>query len=200
MSVIPIGEARSTLKVKRSEFIAILRPVFSLEDVQAGLQTTRKEFHQARHICWAYRYDEGKRVENYSDSGEPSGSAGIPILNTLRKRDTIQISLIVVRYFGGIKLGKRGLAAAYRESAEHVCEIAMWKPWVPTQVFAIEGEFKSAGKIEHWLRRNLGKRIKDESTEKLKWIIECPLDRNLEELRPWVTGIQKEANTTKPRR
>jgi len=191
---------RFELKVKRSRFISIIQPVESSDDFQIFLKQLRKEFHNARHLCWAYRFADIEIIENSSDAGEPSGSAGLPILNVLRSREAIQTAIAVVRYFGGVKLGKKGLIEAYGSTAENLCREAKWKEWVATETVTISADYKIAGKIEYWINQHQGKRVKDISGEQLKWVIEIPPKTDYKKLITLGVDIKKEADTTKPRR
>lgn len=200
MNKTPSHKARVEFKVKRSKFIGILQPVASLVDFQFFLKQLRKEFHNAKHICWAYRLADREIVENSSDAGEPSGSAGRPILNSLRSHDAIQTAVAIVRYFGGVKLGKKGLSEAYGSAAENLCREVQWKEWRATEMVTIAGDFKSAGKIEYWINQHQGKLVKDVSIEQLKWIVELPAETDFKRLISLGVDIKKEADTTKPRR
>jgi len=182
LNKIPVRTARAVLKVKRSEFKAVLHSVETQDDFQHFLKQIRKEFHNARHLCWAYRLSEVDIIENSSDSGEPSGSAGIPILNALRSHNAVQTAIIVVRYFGGVKLGKKGLINAYGSAAETVCRNVKWKNYIQKEVYFITGNFSQAGKIDYWLNQHNGKRINDLSSEQLKWEIEISVKTDVNEL------------------
>lgn len=105
-------------KDKGSKFLAYAYPVSSEEDVKARLDALRKEHHAARHHCWAYKI--GNQGEQYrcSDDGEPSNSAGKPILGQLESFGVTNIAVVVVRYFGGILLGVGGLMQAYKEATK----------------------------------------------------------------------------------
>ena len=128
MKVSSIDRSESSFKVKRSEFIGFLDHISKTEHVNENLKILKKEHPSSRHICWAYRLDFGNELtENSSDGGEPSGSAGIPILNILRKNRIVNGAVFVIRYFGGVKLGKRGLIDAYKKCAEIAVEQARLK-------------------------------------------------------------------------
>ena len=99
-----------------SRFIALAYPVETEDEVRALLASVRNEYHDARHHCCAYRLGLGGTVWRASDDGEPSGSAGRPILGQIDSAGLSDILVIVVRYFGGIKLGVPGLIRAYREA------------------------------------------------------------------------------------
>ena len=99
-----------------SRFIAFAYPVETESEVKALVAAARKEYHDARHHCYAYRLGLGGTVWRASDDGEPSGSAGRPILGQIDSAGLSDVLVIVVRYFGGIKLGVPGLIRAYKES------------------------------------------------------------------------------------
>lgn len=113
---------RASIKVRGSEFIATAIPVTSKEQAQKELEGLRSEFWDATHNCFAYRIGKGGLEFRTSDDGEPSGSAGKPILFVLNKFDVSDILMVVTRYYGGTKLGIGGLARAYSEAAGMVLE------------------------------------------------------------------------------
>ena len=99
-----------------SRFIALAYPVESEEEVRTIVSALRKEYHDARHHCYAYRIGPGGEKYRASDDGEPSGSAGRPILGQIDSAGLSDVLVVVVRYFGGIKLGIPGLIRAYKSS------------------------------------------------------------------------------------
>ncbi len=99
-----------------SRFISLAYPVESEDEVRSIVSALRKEYHDARHHCYAYRLGLGGTVWRASDDGEPSGSAGRPILGQIDSAGLSDVLVVVVRYFGGIKLGVPGLIRAYKES------------------------------------------------------------------------------------
>ncbi|MBP5488565.1 MAG: YigZ family protein [Bacteroidales bacterium] len=103
-------------KDQGSRFIALAYPVESEDEVKALLEKARKEYHDARHHCLAYRLGPAGALWRASDDGEPAGSAGRPILGQIDSAGLSDIAVIVVRYFGGIKLGIPGLIRAYKSS------------------------------------------------------------------------------------
>lgn len=107
-------------KDRGSKFIGILFPANTEETFDTELQEIKKEYWDASHHCYAYRIDPEKETEFSSDDGEPSGTAGLPILNQLKSENLIDVGAIVIRYFGGTKLGKSGLIEAYG-SAIQLC-------------------------------------------------------------------------------
>ncbi len=104
------------LEIKKSKFIGLYFPVKSQDEVVEILNNLKKEHKKATHICYAYRLIN-PFSEKAFDDGEPSGTAGKPILNVLQKQDKKDTLLVVVRYFGGIKLGAGGLVRAYSKTA-----------------------------------------------------------------------------------
>ena len=109
------GEAK--LVIRKSTFLSFALPVWSVDEVDARVREARKRFYDARHVCYAYVLEPDGSVERGSDNGEPSGTAGRPILGVIRAASLTGVLIIVVRYFGGIKLGTSGLIAAYKEAA-----------------------------------------------------------------------------------
>lgn len=102
---------------KRSKFIAIALPVRSVEEVKALLEEYQKKYYDARHVCYAYMLGPERKEFRANDNGEPSGTAGKPILGQINSNELTDILIIVVRYFGGIKLGTSGLIVAYKAAA-----------------------------------------------------------------------------------
>lgn len=102
---------------KMSKFIAFAFPVDSAEKARAQIADIANRYHDARHVCWAYMIGPSRSIFLSSDNGEPSGTAGKPILGQINSFGLTDAVVIVVRYFGGIKLGTSGLIGAYREAA-----------------------------------------------------------------------------------
>ena len=100
-----------------SKFLAFAFPVYTTDEIKTILADMKKQYHDARHHCYAYRLGAAKTVYRANDDGEPSGSAGNPILGQIRSFDLSNILIIVVRYFGGTLLGVGGLINAYRSAA-----------------------------------------------------------------------------------
>lgn len=109
---------------KRSKFIAYALPVDSVEDIKVIVDSYRKEYYDARHVCWAYMLGAERKEFRINDDGEPSGTAGKPIVGQINSNELTNILVVVVRYFGGIKLGTSGLITAYKEAAAEVINAA----------------------------------------------------------------------------
>lgn len=108
------NQSEGIFKDRGSRFIALAFPVTSEEEVKKNLDALRKKYHDARHHCFAYRLGYDKLNFRTNDDGEPSGTAGKPIFNQILSHDLTNILVVVVRYFGGIKLGVSGLINAYK--------------------------------------------------------------------------------------
>lgn len=108
------GEAQAKITRKKSRFVALCYHVSTAKEVGSVLERARRTYHDASHRCYAYRLlNDGGPIEYSSDAGEPAGSAGLPILQQIQKHDLYDVLVIVVRYFGGTKLGIGGLIHAY---------------------------------------------------------------------------------------
>ncbi len=106
------------IKISRSVFITHLHPENSLKSVKDYISDISRDYKDANHNCWAYIIGDQGKIQHCSDAGEPSGTAGRPMLNVLRKHDLTNVVAVITRYFGGVKLGIRGLIDAYSRSVE----------------------------------------------------------------------------------
>lgn len=104
-------------KDKMSKFLAFAHPVCSVEEAKGVIARYQKEYFDARHVCWAYMIGADRKTFMSNDNGEPSGTAGRPILGQINSFGLTNVVICVVRYFGGIKLGTSGLIVAYKEAA-----------------------------------------------------------------------------------
>ena len=109
-------------KEKMSKFISFAIPVKSVAEAKEEVARIANKYHDARHVCWACMVGPGRKDFLSSDNGEPSGTAGKPILGQINSFGLTDIVIVVVRYFGGIKLGTSGLISAYREAARQAIE------------------------------------------------------------------------------
>lgn len=116
--------SEAVIREKMSKFIALAFPVMTVGEARARISETASRYHDARHVCWAYMLGADGSEFQWSDNGEPSGTAGKPILGQIRSLGLTNVAVAVVRYFGGIKLGTSGLIQAYREVARQALEDA----------------------------------------------------------------------------
>lgn len=114
------GEGKYTEKMSR--FLSFAVKVNDVETAREYIKEYQNEYHDARHVCWAYMIGPDRKEWQLNDNGEPSGTAGKPILGQINSFGLTDVVVIVVRYFGGIKLGTPGLIAAYREAARLALE------------------------------------------------------------------------------
>ncbi len=149
---------RAPTRVKASRFIATAVPIHREEGVRAVLDRVRAEFPDATRHCWASRLAaRGDPIERSGDDGEPTGTAGAPILQAIRRAGLINVMLVVTRYFGGVKLGKGGLARAYRDAARSVLDEA---PVVMPELLLdleITVRIESDGEVRHLVARHRGR-------------------------------------------
>lgn len=146
---------KHTLEIKKSQFITWLLPLESKQQAKEYLQQARDEYPDARHHCWAYLMGDSPNslTAAMSDDGEPSGTAGKPMLNVLQHKPVNNVMVIVIRYFGGIKLGAGGLVRAYSQAVEQAYGKAELLPIVVKDKFKITLPFAE----ENWLRHTLTK-------------------------------------------
>ncbi len=115
-------EGQSKVTEKMSRFLGFAVTVTDPEEAKAVIRDYRNRYHDARHLCWAYTIGEERELWQLNDNGEPSGTAGKPILGQINSLDLTNVLVMVVRYFGGIKLGTSGLTVAYRTAAREALE------------------------------------------------------------------------------
>ncbi|KRE63929.1 Xaa-Pro dipeptidase [Arthrobacter sp. Soil736] len=150
---------RQEIDIKRSRFITVLRRADNEDGARALVAGLRREFHDARHHCSAFVLGPDRDVQRSSDDGEPSGTAGIPMLEALLRRETApgvtdlsDVSAVVVRYFGGILLGAGGLVRAYSESVSAALELAPLVQRRRLRICAVRVPHGAAGRLENDLR------------------------------------------------
>jgi len=150
--------ARRETRVRGSRFVAEARPVTSEADARSRRLALEAEFHSATHHCWALRLrlPAGER-EIAADAGEPAGTAGVPILQALRHAGVVNAQVIVVRWFGGTKLGKGGLARAYRDAARAALLAAGTVTMIPVARLRLAGPVGLDGEVRHALARHGGR-------------------------------------------
>ena len=117
-------EGNGVFREKMSKFLSFARYVETAEEAKEIIKSIQNEYHDARHVCWAYMIGPDRKEWQLNDNGEPSGTAGKPIIGQINSFGITNVVVAVVRYFGGIKLGTHGLIAAYREAARLALEDA----------------------------------------------------------------------------
>jgi uncharacterized YigZ family protein len=147
----PAGESRAEIREKGSVFLAVIGPAADEAAARPLLAALEREFPDATHHCWAWRLGSPPR-ERSADAGEPAGTAGVPILQVLRGAGLSDVMAVVVRWFGGTKLGKGGLARAYAAAAREALQGLPVARKVPTARLAVEVPYEKVGAVKRLLR------------------------------------------------
>lgn len=146
---------QTEIAVKKSKFICNLVRVDTQEEAENIIKQTKKKYYDARHNCLAYRVIEGEKIiEKSSDDGEPSGTAGGPMLNILQKNNLCNVLVIVTRYFGGILLGTGGLVRAYSDATLKAIDSAEKVEKCMGQEAEVEIEYNNLENFKHYCKIN----------------------------------------------
>ena len=164
-------EIEASITEKKSKFICHIYHIESVEEAEKKLEEIRKKYHDARHNCYAYKIEEGD-ISKASDDGEPSGTAGVPMLNILNGNNLSNILVVVTRYFGGILLGTGGLVRAYSLAATTAIDEAK----IFVQTMGLEAEFfvgyNEFEELKYHLKNRNIEIINAEYAERIKVIVE----------------------------
>lgn len=144
-----INKLSFTTEIQKSKFICYLINLESIDNIDIYLNKIKKDYNGANHYCYAYIYENKKKC---SDDGEPSGTAGMPILNVLENNNLSNILCVVIRYFGGIKLGAGGLVRAYTQSVTNTLEHAELVEIKKGQLIEISFPYNLDKKINYLLK------------------------------------------------
>lgn len=172
-------QVRTEIKIKGSKFICTAIPSSNIDDTNILLKSIRQEFYDATHNCFAFRHLPDGTNYRFSDDGEPSGSAGKPILFTITKYNLTDILVVVTRYFGGTKLGVGGLVRAYSDSAEECLKIATPKVIYKTKKFSINCNYTDVSLVKR-LILPFAIHQEEEYTDKVAIKIDVPQSRAIE--------------------
>lgn len=140
-------------KEKGSKFIAFAFPVYSEEEFKEKLATSKKDYHDARHHCYAFRLGVKMDIYRFSDDGEPSSTAGKPIYGQIQSFGLTNIGIIVIRYFGGTKLGVGGLITAYKEAAKNALENATIITRTVDDIFEIQFTYAVMSDVMNFVKQ-----------------------------------------------
>ena len=160
------NNASNSIIINKSEFICELIKINSYEEIEENLKNIKNKYKDATHYCYAYILDD---IKKSSDDGEPGGTAGVPIMDTLTKNDLNKVLCIVIRYFGGIKLGAGGLVRAYRKAVNECLEKSEYYELVNGYQLIIETTYDKQKEIEYIIKDHYSKEYK----EKIIYNIEC---------------------------
>ncbi len=186
---IPAQTLDVEFEVKKSRFIARAARANDRATAMTLLQQAREDYPDARHHCWAYLIGDPHAPVTVamSDDGEPSGTAGKPILNVLQHKHVGDVMVVVIRYFGGIKLGAGGLVRAYSQAAQQVMQALLTETQVPKQECQVKGDYALEQSLRHWLSSRDGNLVAVEYQQAVVCRIELP-DVYMSELRAFVTA------------
>lgn len=159
-----------------SRFLSFALHVESAEEARSFIKNYQNEYHDSRHVCWAYMIGPDRLEWQLNDNGEPSGTAGKPILGQINSLELTDVLVVVVRYFGGIKLGTSGLIAAYREAARLALEDAGRKECRQMRRLCVEFSYETADGVMRIIK-NPEVRVLNKSFDNMcHAFIEFPLD------------------------
>lgn len=161
---ISTSKAEGLYKEKASKFYGYLFPIYSEQDVENALLELKKIHPKSRHACYAYRLSPSEQIYRANDDGEPSGTAGKPIYNQILSAELYNTLVVVVRYFGGTKLGASGLIRAYKTAAEEVCQATIRKEKYDEISCIITFDYGKMGDLLHTIK-GLGIDIKQQVFE-----------------------------------
>lgn len=191
------GEANFT--IEKSKFIGYVKPVFQEEEAEAFVNEIKNTHKEATHNVPVYLIGKKYEIQKYSDDGEPNGTAGIPILEMLKKEGITNLVMVVTRYFGGVKLGTGGLVRAYTNTAKLALETAKVIQMIEHELLKIKIDYTFLGKIQNAISNN-GWKIKDtEFGELVTVLVYCLPDKSkmLEEMMTNLTNGQCEIENIK---
>ena len=143
----PAGESRAEIREKGSCFLAVIGPAADEAASKVALEELARRYPDATHHCWAWRIGQPPR-ERSADAGEPAGTAGVPILQVLRGAGLSDILAVVIRWFGGTRLGKGGLARAYAAATREAVQGLSVATRVPTVRLAVEVPYERVGAVK----------------------------------------------------
>lgn len=149
---VPAGFLERETEIKKSRFIARVMPISTRDDVRSWIDQAHQDHPDARHVCWAYQIGRpGAAAEAaMNDDGEPSGTAGKPILSVIQHKDMGDVLVVVIRYFGGIKLGAGGLVRAYAGAAESVLSAVERMTQKVMVLIRVTMGFADEQPVRHW--------------------------------------------------
>ena len=167
-------------KEKGSKFISLAFPVKNEEQIKKTLEAVRKEYHDARHHCYAYKLGHEGDVYRVNDDGEPSGTAGKPIYGQILSRELTDVLIIVIRYFGGTKLGVSGLITAYKTAAKDALDKSSIISRTVDDCFELNFEYPLMNEVMRMLKEYNLKPIKQEFEMACKIIFRVRKSKSLE--------------------
>lgn len=186
-----IKDCQTEFTIEKSRFICNLKKVQDEKEAQEFIKATKKQYWDATHNCSAYVISDA--IQRSSDDGEPSGTAGIPMLEILRKRELYGVAAVVSRYFGGVKLGVGGLVRAYTSSVVQAVAFVGVAKQVPIGNYTFQTGSSDAGKLLNILHTCPFFTVADVAYgERVTFMLQFPVD-NLPHVRAWIMNhLQRE--------
>lgn len=157
--------------IKKSRFLTHIKRTVSEEEAKDFIDEIKKEHKAANHNCSAYIIGKSALIQKADDDGEPQGTAGVPILEVLKKEELYNVTVVVTRYFGGIKLGGGGLIRAYSQSASAAVEAAGKVIEVPVVPLTVSLDYTFTSKFEHFLSNTEASIVSTDYTDKVTYLI-----------------------------
>ncbi|AOS63585.1 YigZ family protein [Actinoalloteichus hymeniacidonis] len=176
------------IEIRRSRFRCLLRRVDDEDAARAVIAARRKEHWNATHNCTAYVLGAASDKQKSSDDGEPAGTAGVPMLEVLRRRELSDVVAVVTRWFGGVQLGAGGLIRAYGQAVAETADLLGVVELRPARLVNVAVDFPRAGRIEHELRAS-GYAVRDTAyTDRARFdvAVDAPAVADFQE---WITSI-----------
>ena len=182
------GDGEHEIVIQKSRFIGHVKRTETEEEAQAFIQAIKKKHYQATHNCSAYMIGENNLIQKANDDGEPSGTAGVPMLDVLQKMDLKDTCVVVTRYFGGIKLGAGGLIRAYSSStSETIKHVGVVKRLLMKEV-VVQANYSLLGKVENELRNNQHVIDKIDYADDVTFHVYVPI-ADTEDFQTWMTDL-----------
>ncbi|GEN46565.1 YigZ family protein [Alkalibacillus haloalkaliphilus] len=179
------NEGKHEINIQKSRFIGHIKRTETEEEAQAFIQKIKKEHASATHNCSAYMIGEQNLIQKAQDDGEPSGTAGVPMLEVLKQMDLKDTTVVVTRYFGGIKLGAGGLIRAYSNStSEAIRQIGAVKRSLMREVI-ITADYGMLGKLENELRNHKQLIENIDYTERVSFHVLVPVS-DVDSFKGWI--------------
>lgn len=170
---------QSSFRERGSKFLGYLFPVGTENEFSDQLEQLKSKYPDATHHCYGWRVNPAQPKEFSSDDGEPSGTAGLPILNQLKSFEVVNAGIVVIRYYGGTKLGKSGLIEAYGSAGQQCLEIARLVSIKPVNLFEVYYSYPEENTIQKLKNDYELKVLESEYLERITLKVACPKEHSM---------------------
>ena len=168
----------SYYEIEKSKFLGFSFYVASKQECIEIIEKLKQEYSDARHVCYAYVLNKDQSIQKYSDDKEPSGTAGMPMLSLLLKENLTNILVVVVRYFGGIKLGAGGLLRSYVKATSLLFENQVLEDYSEIYKYKIYFNYEQTKNVNYWVNTNNLQILDKEYTDVIEWTIQAKEELN----------------------